>query len=256
MGMLEVSFVIGTAAAGAVLIGVWIRTRHHRERVAILALVTGLLATVAAFAQVAMVVFPIQASPNPSPSSSPALAASSSAEPSPSSSAEPTAACKWTVLSGLARANPEKVGNLVFCPTRINNGDVPIAGPFTLEGQVIGPVEERRKLFLMVQAARNTCTTEGKPPAPGRFLLNQPVDFETGGGEWEYFDDLGGFPQSVTLGRTFQFATGSKDVVQGLYDRREEWRQEGITRLPPGITILATFKIAPGKVKGALPCGG
>jgi hypothetical protein len=235
----QVFFAIGTMAAGAILIFVWIRTRHHQERIAILALVAGLVATAAAIAQVAVAVFPDKASPAPRPSGSPEAAA-----------------CKVTVSSGLARANPERVGNLVFCPTRINDGKVPITGPFSLEGQVIGPPTERSKLFLMVSLDRATCTTEGKPAATGRFLLKQPIDFAAdANGLWSYFDDLGQHPPSVTLGRIFEFATAEKNVVADLYDRRDEWQQEGITNRPPGITVLSSFRVAPGKVKGAVPCG-
>ena len=236
----QISLAIGTMAAGATLIFVWIRTRRHQERIAILALVAGLLATAAAIAQVAVAVFPVKTSP----------------EPSPSSSLEVAATCKGTVSSGLARANPKKVGNLAFCPTRINDGKVPIAGPFSLKGQVIGPPAERSNLLLMVKLDRATCTTEGNPPAPGRFLLKQPIDFGAdANGLWSYFDDLGNHPPSLTLGRIFEFATAPKDVVEDLYDRREEWQEEGITNLPLQITILSSFKVAPGKVKGAIPCG-
>jgi hypothetical protein len=236
----QILLAIGTMVAGAVLIFVWIRTRRHRERIAILALVTGLVATVAAIAQVAVAVSPV----------------TTSSEPRPSSSSEAAVTCKGTVSSGLARANPEQVGNLTFCPTRINDGKVPITGPFSLKGQVIGPSAERSKLLLMVKLDRATCTTEGKPPAPGRFLLKQPIDFEAdASGLWSYFDDLGEHPPSVTLGRIFEFATAPKAVVDDLYDRREEWGKEGITNVPPQITILSSFKVAPGKVKAAIPCG-
>ncbi|MEU4563668.1 hypothetical protein AB0F72_35280 [Actinoplanes sp. NPDC023936] len=240
MTLPQISLAIGTLASGSVLIFVWIRTRHHRERIAILALVAGLLATAAAIAQVAVAVFPVKTSPESGPSGGP----------------EAAARCQGTVTSGVARANPEKVGNLTFCPTRINDGNVPITGPFSLKGQVIGPPAERGNLLLMVKLDRATCTTEGRPPAPGRFLLDQPIDFVAdASGLWSYFDDLGKHPPSVTLGRIFEFATAPKSVVEDLYDRREEWEREGITDLPPEIIVLSSFKVAPGKVKGAIPCG-
>ena len=224
-----------SAVACAILVAVWYRTRRSRQRVAVLSVVVAALSLVATIIQVVMAVLPAKKPAPPPPAA---------------------IGCKATVSAGFSRSNPEKVGALTFCPTRVNDGDMRITGPFKLAGQVLGPVEQRRDLVLFVRLDQATCTTEGKPAAPGRFLIDS-VHFDLeAAGEWSYRDDLGGHPPGVTLGRTFEFASASEGAIQGLLDRHDEWRLSGITELPQGIRILAHFDVPPGDSPSAAPCVG
>jgi hypothetical protein len=224
-----------SAVACAILTAVWHRTRRSQQRVAVLSLVVAALSLVATIIQVVMAVLPARKPAPPPPEAT---------------------GCKATVTAGFSRSDPEKVGDLTFCPTRVNDGDMHITGPFKLAGQVLGPVEKRRDMVLFVRLDQATCTTEGKPAAPGRFLINSVhFDLEADGG-WSYRDNLGGHPPAVSLGRSFEFAIASKDAIQSLLDRHDEWRLSGITTLPPGIRILTHFDVPPGDSPSAVPCVG
>jgi hypothetical protein len=52
---------------------------------------------------------------------------------------------------------PPTAGGLTCCAVQINNGKLPITGPFRLAGQILGPADARKDLVLLVRVDPSTC---------------------------------------------------------------------------------------------------
>jgi hypothetical protein len=137
----------------------------------------------------------------------------------------------------------------------INKGRLPIVGDsFTLEGQVLGPPAERQTLVLFVRTDPTTCDANGKPGAPGRFLLDE-VKFDDIDGRWSHRDNYGGYAAGITFGRIFEFASASPAVVRGIMSRRDDWKDNGLTGdMLKEVSLLARFDVPPGQTPGQRPC--
>ena len=184
---------------------------------------------------------------------------SDSAWPSPFKSAQPSSsdpACTPSEGSGVVQPSPPKARRLSFCQVLINKGQPIAGGGFTLEGEVLGPTTERQNLVLFVRIDPTTCDANGKPGAPGRFLVDG-VKFYEVDGRWSYRDDFGGYAAGVTFGRVFEFATASPAVVRGIMGRRDEWKDNGLTgEMLNEVSFLARFDVPPGQTPGQRSCSG
>lgn len=152
--------------------------------------------------------------------------------------------------AGLSQPAPSSDRDLTFCPVRINQG-LPITGRFRVEGQVLGPLADRRKLLLAVMPDPATCDANGRRPTGNHFVPGQ-VDIATPDGRWSYVDDLGGFEQGVTLGRTYEYVSGPAEALAAM---RRDHTDAGIRELPPGTSIVARFYVGAGTYRGTtVPC--
>jgi hypothetical protein len=221
-----------TTAVFVLLAIVCYRTRKSNQNIAILSLAVSIIALVATIAQLAVAIQPV------------------------GHQVSDSATCDAVTSDGLAVVRPDTVGKLYFCPVLVNDGNLPITGPFNLRGQIIGPTSERDKLVLFVRLDRATCTTDGKPAPPGRFLIDSVRFSDSLDGGWSYRDNLGNYPPSLTFGRIFEFALAPKSAVSDLVQRREEWKQNGIEDLPSTVLVVASFKLAPGAATSKTPCTG
>jgi hypothetical protein len=138
----------------------------------------------------------------------------------------------------------------------INKGR-PITGDsFTLEGQVLGQPAERQNLVLFVRIDPTTCDANGKPGAPGRFLLHE-VKLDDLDGRWSHRDDYGGYAAGVTFGRIFEFASASPAVVREIMSRQSEWKDAGLAGdMLRDVSFLAKFDVPPGQTPGSSSCSG
>jgi hypothetical protein len=138
----------------------------------------------------------------------------------------------------------------------INNGELPINGPFSLSGQVLGSPHEGQTLALFVRIDPLTCDTSGRRGAAGRFLI-EDVAFDELDGTWSHFDNLGDHSAGVTYGRIFEFAAASPAVIEGIKRRHKEWNDGGLDRkMLNGVAFLAKFVVPPGKASNSRPCFG
>ena len=156
-------------------------------------------------------VLPVVIGPPPSP-------------PPASSSPEPPAATTCA-LSADAKAviqpDPAAVGSLRFCPTRINDGGFQSPGPFEVDGQVLGPLTDRRQVLLINYLDPRTCDAYGNQSAKGAYLLSS-VNIGSSDGRWSYVEQLG-YPEAVTIARTFKFVTASPKSLQTIRNDRVAW---------------------------------
>lgn len=150
---------------------------------------------------------------------------------------------------------------LTFCPVRLNDGRLPITGPFALAGQVFGPVAQRELLVLVVWGDPRTCDALGNPPSPGVFLARD-VDLAGADGRWTRVDGLG-YDEAVTIGRQYRFVTASAASLMAIRGDAEAWvaahpdnpgDYPGVLALPADAEVLATFDVPPGVYPGAEPC--
>lgn len=164
--------------------------------------------------------------------------------------------CAPSSGKGYVQPAPARVGELTFCSVLINKGQLPIVGDsYTLEGQVRGPLEKRREVVLFVHVDPQTCDANGKRGAPGWFLIPE-VKFDTADGHWFHRDKYGDYPEGITFGRTFEFATASPEVVRNIMSHREDWNQDGLDEqmLRKIVSPLAKFEVPPGHTPGSRPC--
>lgn len=140
---------------------------------------------------------------------------------------------------------------------------MPITGRFAVAGQILGDIAERERIILAILPDPRTCDANGKRPKGGTFVRDD-VDLATDDGSWSYVDDLGEYPEGVTLGRIFQYISGPPHVLQELRDHHTKWDAEhggsgypGIKPLPRGARVVAKFKVPPGVYSGrTVPCEG
>jgi hypothetical protein len=199
----------------------------------------------------------------PEPVPSPAIgSATTSPRPSvtspaedPSRSANPDAMCVSVGKdAGYVQPTPVRSDDLAFCPVLINGGRLPITGPFTLAGQVLGRPKAGETLVLFVRIDPLTCDTFGKRGAPGKFLLRN-LSFDESDGRWAHSDDLGGYDAGVTFGRILEFATASPEVIETLKNSFGQWNESGLdSRELKGVSFKATFRVPPGEADNSRPC--
>lgn len=173
----------------------------------------------------------------------------------PSQPASPDARCASAGKdAGYVQPTPVRSDGLTFCPVLINDGRVPITGPFTLAGQVLGRPKAGEILVLFVRIDPLTCDTFGKRGALGRFLLRD-LSFDDFDGTWAHPDDLGGYDAGVTFGRIFEFATASTEVIEKLKNSYGQWNESGLeNRELKGVWFKATFRVPPGEADNGRPC--
>jgi hypothetical protein len=183
----------------------------------------------------------------------------------PSTTAVATVACT-DVADGAAFVQPQvtdsgRRSSLTFCPSRINGGKLPITGPFELTGQVLGPVADRKDLLLVTSGDPRTCDALGNPPTRGAFLVDQ-ADMGGEDGRWSYTDHLG-YDEAVTIGRHYEYVTGSPAALLAIRNTRASWEAAnpgkageypGILALPAEAQVLATFEVPAGVHQSAQPC--
>lgn len=171
------------------------------------------------------------------------------------------------VADGRAVVQPHVTGagvasGLTFCPVRINDGRLPITGPFALAGQVLGPVAQRSGLLLVNRGDPRTCDALGNPAVAGSFLADQ-ADLAAPDGRWSTVDALG-YAEAVTLGRKYRHVSASPSSLTAIKGDARAWMAAhpadpndypGILALPADAQVLATFDIPPGTYPGAKPCG-
>lgn len=174
----------------------------------------------------------------------------------------PTTPCSMTQSGPAAdQPSPAHADDLTFCLVNINGGTLPITGPFELAGQVLGPASQRQRVVLVNYGDPRTCDALGNPPAAGIFLLNQ-VNLGSFDGSWSYVDHLG-YPEAVTIARTFEYITASAASIQLMKDDRSMWAAggnnpddyPGIRAMPADANVLARFKVPAGIYKRkTIPC--
>ena len=150
---------------------------------------------------------------------------------------------------------------LTFCPVLINDGDLPITGPYPLAGQVLG-LDDRLPLLIVAYADPDDCDAFGNPPAPGRFA--QDATFDSSTGRWSFTETLG-YIESVTIARRFEYITGSAASLAMIRQDHENWladdpedptKYPGMVRMPADTKVLGTFAAPAGEYPGAVQCTG
>ncbi|MEV6844045.1 helix-turn-helix transcriptional regulator [Actinoplanes sp. NPDC051411] len=165
--------------------------------------------------------------------------------------------------SGPASAQPlpAEAGDLRFCPVVINDGTLPITGPFNLSGQVIGPVEERRRMVLLVHSDPRTCDALGNPAPNGKILIHD-ADIGSPDGSWAYVDHLG-YDEAVTYARKFEYVLATPEALDAIRNDLDNYiaaghdadNYAGITAMPAGAQIVARFDVPAGLYHGSPhPC--
>ncbi|MEU7982441.1 hypothetical protein AB0B63_28390 [Micromonospora sp. NPDC049081] len=223
-----------------ILFMVWLHVRKHDQKWTIMPFAAAVVFGVATIAQVALAAKP------PAPTPPPTSSSPSTAPSEPKVGPSPSPSCSATPGPADVQVKPYGTAPLVFCPVRINNGTIPITGPFNLSGQILGPDAERRHLILFVRIDPKTRDTCGKPGGRGRFLLPQEALDADAEGKWSYDEKLGDYPQGVTFGRTYEIATAPQSVIDSLMSQKDGWKEDGINELPDSVEILAAFEVPPG----------
>ena len=95
-----------------------------------------------------------------------------------------------------------KRSGLTFCPVLINNGRLPITGPFALAGQVLGPVEIRQQVLILTYGDADACDALGNRPTAGKF--HETATFDSPTGKWSFTDKLG-YEDAVTIERHYEY---------------------------------------------------
>ncbi|MBF9132120.1 hypothetical protein I0C86_24655 [Plantactinospora sp. S1510] len=245
---------IASAVVCLILVIVYFRLKASTQLWNIMAVLAALLFGVAAIAQLAVAIAPTAGENNKTAAPSAGSGSgSNSAASLPSREPADPLWCTTAGSPGAVEATPTAVGDLIFCPTKINGGNLPITGPFNLSGQVLGPQHGRDEMILLVRIDPSTCDANGQRGAPGRFLLDADLR-SSADGTWFHEDDLGGQGSGVTLGRIFEFAKAPAATVRELRDSTPEWKESGIIQLPKKVTILASFEVPPGKSAGSVAC--
>jgi transcriptional regulator with XRE-family HTH domain len=168
-----------------------------------------------------------------------------------------------SVRSGAASVQPlpAVAGDLRFCPVMINDGALPITGPFNLAGQVMGPVEERRRMVLLVHSDPRTCDALGNPAPNGKILIHD-ADIGTPDGSWAYVDQLG-YDEAVTYARKFEYVLATSEALDAIRNDLDNYiaaghdpdDYAGITAMPAGAQIVARFDVPAGLYHGSPhPC--
>jgi hypothetical protein len=243
-----------------------LRRRSRRSRNLLFGATLGFAVAVVVAAVVVFVtvVQPFDRAPAADPTSRPLPAAVASAAP------PPAATCAFATggpgVIGLAVTSAGRASGLTFCPVRINDGKLPVTGPFEVAGQVLGDPDRRRSVVLWNQQAARTCDADGRPPAVrGAKFVADGADLASPDGSWSYRVEPG-YDGAVTYGRQFELVTASPTNLAKIVEDAPAWgRQPG--RNPadyPGIapgdvpphTVLASFAVPPGTSPGAKPCTG
>jgi hypothetical protein len=172
----------------------------------------------------------------------------------------PYGTCSFDVkAAGVQNPYPSMTNEqqLRFCPVRVNGGRVPVTGPYTLEGQILGPLQDRQQLALVSLVDHSTCDTFGNPGTGGYFFFPESSQFAGNEGHWKLTENLG-YPESVTITRTFTIVRGSREALAAMATSRADWaaagnkpeQYPGMKKLPPDTTPLATFEVSGGLYKG------
>jgi hypothetical protein len=260
----------GTFDADADRLAAALRARPRRSRRSRNVLFGATLGFAVAVVVAAVVVFvtvvqPFDRGPAADPTSRPLPAAVASPEPPPAATTCPFATGSPGVV-GLAVTSAGRASGLTFCPVRINDGKLPVTGPFEVSGQVLGDPARRRSVVLWHQQAARTCDADGRPPAVrGAKFVADGADLASPDGSWSYRVEPG-YDGAVTYGRQFELVTASTTNLAKIVEDAPAWgRQPG--RNPadyPGIapadlpphTVLASFGVPPGTYRDAKPCTG
>jgi hypothetical protein len=150
---------------------------------------------------------------------------------------------------------------LTFCPVLINDGDLPITGPYPVVGQVLG-LDDGQQFTIVGKGDPDTCDAFGGPPVTGTFDQDITVDPVTG--RWSFIEDLG-YEESVTIARRFQIVTASPPSLAAIRTHHADWEAEhpgdtsgypGMEQLPGDTTVLARFDAPAGEYPGSQPCTG
>ena len=151
----------------------------------------------------------------------------------------------------------ETASGLVFCPTLINNGQLPVTGRFSLAGTVLGPLEERQRVVLLDFMDQTTCDALGNPPAPGAFYMAE-ADIGSADGSWST-PERQGYDEAVTIRRVYKFVRAKQESIDAIKNDRAHWGSQpgnkagdypGILALPGDAQVLASFEVPPGLYKG------
>jgi hypothetical protein len=241
--------------------------RSRRSRNVLFGATLGFAVAVVAAAVVVFVtvVQPFDRGPVADPTSRPLPAAVASAAPPPA-----TTTCAFATGSpgviGLAVTSAGRASGLTFCPVRINDGKLPVTGPFEVAGQVLGDPGRRGSVVLWNQQTAGTCDADGRPPAVrGAKFVADGADLASPDGSWSYRAELG-YDGAVTYGRQFELVTASPTNLAKIVEDAPAWGAQA-GRNPadyPGIapgdvpphTVLASFTVPPGTYRDAKPCAG
>ncbi|MGW4637546.1 helix-turn-helix domain-containing protein [Sphaerisporangium sp. NPDC004334] len=171
---------------------------------------------------------------------------------------QPTPVCAGKATGpAMVQPTPDHAAGVTFCPVEINEGRLPITGPFRLSGQVLGPLTIRQRMVLLVSSDPNTCDALGNAAPDARMYLHE-AQIGSSDGSWSYIDTLG-YEEAVTYARNFVYVLApSNDVLNEIYNDRDhylanggdEGSYAGLTRLPAGAEILAHFDVPAGLYHG------
>jgi hypothetical protein len=110
------------------------------------------------------------------------------------------------------------------------------------------------------RADPDTCDASGRPPVMGLFQARTFVIH--GDGTWSFTDGLG-YDEAVTYARNYEIVDASPAALAVIRNDRDDWNRKhpgsndyaGMTALPAGAKVLATFRQPPGRYEGkGSPC--
>ncbi|MFI6071452.1 hypothetical protein ACIA5C_07660 [Actinoplanes sp. NPDC051343] len=149
--------------------------------------------------------------------------------------------------------------DLTICPVLLNNG-APITGPFAVNGRFVGRPDLHERIAVVNRADPDTCDASGRPPVMGLFQARTFVIH--GDGTWSFTDGLG-YDEAVTYARNYAIVDASPAALAVIRNDWDDWNRKhpgsndyaGMTALPAGAKVLATFRQPPGKYEGkGSPC--
>jgi hypothetical protein len=180
-------------------------------------------------------------------------------QPSKTSTCAHSAQSSVDAQAGYQSVNPGEGApgvDITVCDVNVNNGD-PIAGTYSLSGEVFGTVPAGKELSLLSIADPSTCDISGHPGTGDFFYVTQ-IDLKNGATAWSTRIT----PQSweVTL-RFIYYISVTPQNTKGIFDQsKASWQQKyahvngwpGVGNLA-GTETLATFNIQP-PVQGKSAC--
>jgi hypothetical protein len=146
--------------------------------------------------------------------------------------------------------------DVTVCDVNVNNGD-PIAGTYSLSGEVFGTVPAGKELSLLRVADSSTCDISGHPGTGDFFYVTQ-IDLKNGATAWSTRITLQSW--EVTLRFNYYISVTPKDT-KGIFDQsKASWQQKyarvdgwpGVENLA-GAETLGTFNVQP-PVQGKSAC--
>jgi hypothetical protein len=152
---------------------------------------------------------------------------------------------------------PRRSAQATFCPVEINDGRLPITGPFRLSGRVLAPLDTRRRMVLLVASDPGTCDALGNPAPDAQMYLGK-AQIGSPDGSWSYLDTLG-YQEAVTYARDFVYVLApNDDVLTAIREDEDhylaaggdEGSYAGLTQLPTGAVEVAHFEVPAGLYHG------